>query len=82
MLCLRRMRGASLPPVWVRECLIHFGVCRMHSALLPSVYALATCALVAWMAAAAAVDARSRGFPHALDSVLYTLHIKEQRVRR
>ena len=56
---------------------MHCGVRRMHGALLPSMCALAACALVAWMAAAAAVDARSRGFPHALDSVLYTLHIKK-----
>ncbi|KAK9837441.1 hypothetical protein WJX81_002838 [Elliptochloris bilobata] len=47
-----------------------------HGAALPALCGLATLALVAWLGAAASVDARCRGFPHALDSVLHTLHLK------
>jgi len=46
-----------------------------HGGQLPALCVVAALALGAWAAAAASVDARSRGLPRALDSVLHTLHV-------
>jgi len=46
-----------------------------HGGQLAALCVVTALALGAWAAAAASVDARSRGLPRALDSVLHTLHV-------
>jgi len=67
-----RTGSASAPPGAATLCC---GARSAHSGQLPALCIVAALALGAWAAAAASVDACSRGLPRALDSVLHTLHV-------
>ncbi len=67
-----RTGSASAPPGAATLCCCARSA---HSGQLPALCIVAALALGAWAAAAASVDACSRGLPRALDSVLHTLHV-------